>query len=267
VGNPNHLLDLRRLPCSRDIVTIGLLSLLGITACNDKQQHRPPLDTGPKPDVVPKLSIVEGRGLLFSFFDNRAEMRTVDSTKQVADTARAQVMVTIPGQQLPGDLVYIADLDKHKTWVEPRGVWLDRVMPKTSVSDKAKLLAQRARQPRKRRRPRRRRRRRRKPRAPTQAPTPQAPGAPTAGQQAAPRVILFSTAWCPSCKNARAFFQQRGIPFQELDVEKNQQAQQLYLNVAKQAGLRPGVVPVIIVGNRVFQGFSQPQIEAALRAG
>jgi glutaredoxin len=218
--------------------------------------------------VVPKLALKAGSGLLFSFFDNRAEMRTVDSMEQVVDTARAQVMVTVPGRQLPGDLVYIADLDKHKTWVEPRGIWLDRVMPKTSVSDKAKLLAQRAQsRARKRRRPRRRRRRRRRPKAIAQAPTPQATGAPTPARKAAPRVILFSTSWCPSCKTARAFFQQRGIPFQELDVEKNQQAQQLYINVAKQAGLRPGVVPVIIVGSRVFQGFSQPQIEAALRAG
>ena len=79
-------------------------------------------------------------------------------------------------------------------------------------------------------------------------------------------MILFSTAWCPSCKTARAFFQQRGIPFQELDVERNQQAQQLYLQVSRQARLRPGVVPVIIVGDRVFQGFSRPQIEAALAA-
>ena len=77
-------------------------------------------------------------------------------------------------------------------------------------------------------------------------------------------MILFSTAWCPSCKAARAFLQSRGVRFVELDVEKSQQAAQQYSAVVQRFGLKRGAVPVIVVNGKAFQGFSRPQIESAL---
>jgi glutaredoxin len=37
-------------------------------------------------------------------------------------------------------------------------------------------------------------------------------------------VILYCTPWCPSCRRARAFFNERGIPFHEYDITKDRVA-------------------------------------------
>ena len=225
----------------------------------------------PRPDVVAPLQIREGAGLFFSFYDNRAEMRTVESVAEVAETARANVMVTHPARRLPGDLIYVADLTGkggkkkpgYRVWVEPRGEWLDRVVPKVSVSE---ALARNETPPRPRRRRRRPRRRRRKRTKPSPKQTQTVASAASTATAAVPQVLLFSTNWCPSCRTARAFFEQKGVPFKELDVERDPKAQQIYHELQQRFGLRKGVIPVIVIGERVFQGFSQPQIEAALAA-
>jgi glutaredoxin len=239
---------------------------LGLAGCPDR--GRVSRDARVPADLVSPLVVREGRGLLFSFFDRRAEMRTVEGPDKVAETARSDVMVTDPTRRLAGDLVYVADLrtrlvdGSYRWWVEAKGTWLDRVMPKTSLSKR--LVARAKPAPKAKRKVRRRRPRRRPKRKP-----PDTPGAGTAAPVAGPQpqVFLFTTAWCPSCRSARQFFQQKGVPFRELDVEKDAQAQQQYLALQQQYRLRQGVVPLIIVNGRIFQGFSKPQIEAALAAG
>lgn len=250
-----------------------------MTGCADRD--RPVKPSPVKPDSIPRVSVQEGNGQFFSFFDLRAEMQTVEHVHEVTDTARTDVMVTDPGVRLPGDLVIVADLRKksasgeYRSWVEPKGMWLDRVVPKTSqltgalasaaseaptpaeVKPKAKL---------------KRRHRRRRPRKVVSAPVVSAEPAaaspaPTASASSKAQVILFTTAWCPSCKSARRFFESKRVAFKELDVERDQQAQQQYLSIQRAYKLRPGVVPLIIVNGRIFQGFSQPQVEAALAAG
>jgi glutaredoxin len=39
-------------------------------------------------------------------------------------------------------------------------------------------------------------------------------------------VILYCTPWCPSCRRARAFFNERNIPFYEYDITKDRVAAQ-----------------------------------------
>ena len=226
----------------------------------------------PRPDVVPRLRIGSGAGLVFSFFDRRAELATVDRIQDVVETARAEVLVTDPRSRLPGDLVYVADLrgkddtsGQYRVWVESRGRWYDRNMPKKSMLARAMLRPgdddeRKARKPRRRRRKRRKRRRR--PRTAVDSPS-RAAKAPGAKQ---PQVVLFTTAWCPSCKSARRYFQSKGLAFEELDVERDQRAQQAYLQLVRRYRLREGVVPLLIVNGRIFQGFSKPQVEAALAA-
>ncbi|NND04218.1 MAG: glutaredoxin [Acidimicrobiia bacterium] len=33
-------------------------------------------------------------------------------------------------------------------------------------------------------------------------------------------VTIYSTSWCPSCVNAKAFFDGKGVTYTEIDVEK-----------------------------------------------
>ena len=79
-----------------------------------------------------------------------------------------------------------------------------------------------------------------------------------------PRIIVFGTSWCPSCRTARQYFQRKGVRFADLDVERDAKAAAQYQQISRAHNLRPGVVPVIVVGERVFQGFSRLQVEAAL---
>jgi glutaredoxin 3 len=35
----------------------------------------------------------------------------------------------------------------------------------------------------------------------------------------APRVVMYSTAWCPYCARARELFGKKGVAFEEIDID------------------------------------------------
>jgi glutaredoxin len=69
-------------------------------------------------------------------------------------------------------------------------------------------------------------------------------------------VTMFSTVWCGYCKKARAYFASKGIAFAEFDVEKSDEGRRRYEE------LGGGGVPIILVGNRMLQGFSEGAFES-----
>lgn len=74
------------------------------------------------------------------------------------------------------------------------------------------------------------------------------------------QVVMYSTTWCPACKSARTFFQQRAIPYTEYDVDQDAVAKR------RKNSKSPGCgVPVIEVGNQVFCGFGADSILKALK--
>lgn len=83
-----------------------------------------------------------------------------------------------------------------------------------------------------------------------------------AGRAAATQgpVILYTTTWCGYCKRARAYFNQKGIPFVEKDVERDPVAGQEAM--VKSGG--SGGVPVIDIDGTIIQGFDVMGIERAL---
>ncbi len=48
--------------------------------------------------------------------------------------------------------------------------------------------------------------------------------APTA--RPAAKVVMYCTPWCPSCRRARAFLQEHGIEYVEIDISRDRQAAQ-----------------------------------------
>ena len=40
----------------------------------------------------------------------------------------------------------------------------------------------------------------------------------------APRVVMYSTAWCPYCARARDLFDKKGVAFEEIDIDTLPQA-------------------------------------------
>lgn len=70
-----------------------------------------------------------------------------------------------------------------------------------------------------------------------------------------PEVIMYATDWCGYCKKARKYFKKNGIAYTEFDIEKNAAAKRRY----KQMGAHG--VPVILVGDRRMNGFSEEGFE------
>jgi glutaredoxin len=241
-------------------ITWVLAVLAGMAGCSGRRSAGPPdARAQVRGDTAPALIKVRaGEALLYSFFDDRAELRTVERLEQVLARARGEVLVTDPRHALPGDAVYLADLRKpgkggdYHVWLDRRGAWLDRVMPRVSQLRRPVLAAAGA--------PKAPPKLKKKKKRPKPRPVAAAPGG---GQ---PRVLLFSTTWCPSCKSARAHLTARGVRFAELDVENDQQAGELYQKLTAAHGLKPGVVPMIVVDGKPMQGFSAPQLDAVLAA-
>lgn len=79
------------------------------------------------------------------------------------------------------------------------------------------------------------------------------PAVPAASSAARARVhvTLYTTRWCPACATARSWLQQRGIPYDERDVELDVGA------AAQHRQLNPNrTVPVIAIdGDGVMIGF------------
>ena len=65
------------------------------------------------------------------------------------------------------------------------------------------------------------------------------------------KVVMYSTPWCGVCKRAKRFFQSKGIPFRELDIEKNRMARREFDRMNAKG------VPVILVGGKRMNGFSE----------
>ena len=69
-------------------------------------------------------------------------------------------------------------------------------------------------------------------------------------------VTLYGASWCPYCRGARAYLAQHGVAFQEVDIDTPSGRYAYDI-----AGGRTGV-PLLIVGNRRVQGFSQKGYDA-----
>lgn len=73
------------------------------------------------------------------------------------------------------------------------------------------------------------------------------------------QVKIYSTSFCPFCKKAKAFFQEQGIAFTEVDVEKDETAAKEMIEKSKQFG-----VPVIEINEEIIIGFDKKALEKAL---
>lgn len=89
--------------------------------------------------------------------------------------------------------------------------------------------------------------------AATTAPRP--PAAPAAAKK---RVVIYTTAWCPYCKKARAYLQRKGVAFTEYDVETSAEGKAKYQQLGR------GGVPIIFVGERRVNGFDEGTLERLL---
>ena len=73
------------------------------------------------------------------------------------------------------------------------------------------------------------------------------------------KVLLFSTSTCSWCRRAKRYFKERGVPFKEINIERDQNAARDIVRKTGQTG-----VPVIKIGGRWIVGFDRERIEKEL---
>ena len=74
------------------------------------------------------------------------------------------------------------------------------------------------------------------------------------------KVIVYSTLTCPYCHHAKDFLKEHKIPFEDVDVSKNQERAQEMIEKSGQMG-----VPVIDVNGTIIFGFDRIAIRKALK--
>ena len=72
-------------------------------------------------------------------------------------------------------------------------------------------------------------------------------------------VVVYSTPTCPHCRAAKDFLAAAGIAFDEINVMEDIEGREDLIERTGQL-----VVPVIVVGETVVQGFDRPRLEALL---
>lgn len=75
-------------------------------------------------------------------------------------------------------------------------------------------------------------------------------------------ITIYSTNWCPDCRRAKSFLQQRGVAFQEINIEDHPEAEEVVLRANH--GRRK--VPTVKIGDRFFacSPFSAHQLATEL---
>ena len=72
-------------------------------------------------------------------------------------------------------------------------------------------------------------------------------------------VLLFSTSTCSWCRRAKRYFKDRGVPFKEINIERDPEAARDIVRKTGQTG-----VPVIKIGSKWIVGFDRERIEKEL---
>lgn len=74
-------------------------------------------------------------------------------------------------------------------------------------------------------------------------------------------VEIYTTPTCTYCRQAKAYFSQRGVPFVEKDVSVDRVAAVEMMRRSGQQG-----VPVIVIGDETIVGFDRRRIDQALQS-
>ena len=167
------------------------------------------------------------RNLMLVYFDDEGA-HTAASLDEIPNERRDKVRVdslSLPPDQREPNTVYIADLR------QPRedGSYAVRRMDRSAFDELVDATS--------------------------------APPEPIVAATADADVVLYGAAWCGACRQAKAHFTRRGIPFTEKDIERDSGARSEMQRKAQQAGLRPSGIPVIDFRGTILTGFDPGTID------
>jgi glutaredoxin len=211
-----------------------VLALAG--ACRSK-----PNDAAPRadalataPEVTPPFAVRAGApDLLLAWYDAKGDAHTATSIDEIPAAERARVRVdslaVAPEQRLDPDHVYVADLRSAR----PDGSFPVREVERAAYEASA-------------------------------LPAAPEPAAAVAEVATAKDIVLYGASWCGACKQARRYFQQKGLSFVDHDIEREPEARKEMLAKARAQGVSTSGIPVIDVRGRLMGGFDPSAIESAL---
>jgi glutaredoxin-like YruB-family protein len=75
------------------------------------------------------------------------------------------------------------------------------------------------------------------------------------------KVKIYTTPFCPYCQMAKEFLKQRGVEFEEVNVQEDRAAALEMIQKTSQNG-----VPVIEIDDKIIIGFNQEKIIEALES-
>jgi len=73
------------------------------------------------------------------------------------------------------------------------------------------------------------------------------------------KIIIYTTPTCPYCQQAKAFFKEKGLNYEEKNVAADQIAAQEMIEKSGQMG-----VPVIEIDGKIIVGFDRAELEKAI---
>lgn len=73
------------------------------------------------------------------------------------------------------------------------------------------------------------------------------------------KVVIYTTPTCGYCKQAKAYFEEKGIEYDEIDVSQDQEKAKEMVEKTGQMG-----VPVIEIGEKMLVGFDPAAIDEAI---
>jgi glutaredoxin len=74
-------------------------------------------------------------------------------------------------------------------------------------------------------------------------------------------VVVYSTSWCPACKQARSWMNESGIPYSERDVDTDRSAHDRLKKISGGTS-----IPTFDIEGQVHVGLSPPWIQSAMRS-
>lgn len=74
-------------------------------------------------------------------------------------------------------------------------------------------------------------------------------------------VTVYSTTWCGFCKQAKKYFDNINVKYNDVNVEQDQAAAEQMVKESGQMG-----VPVIKIGDDIVIGFDKPKIDLLLKS-
>lgn len=222
----------------------AVLSILLLLVSSCRQETPPAGEPAPGQDG--------GRATVYSYVDDRGRIRMAEKIEDIPEDFRGQVALTDTGrprsERLSPGRVLVVDLRQ-----EGHGGPLNYTVVDLESLGRAEPLQARPKDPGELGR-------QAVLRAADRTRRLLGLGAP----RPAAAVILYSAPWCGFCEKAARHLRERGVAFEQRDVDADRSAAVELSRKLRQAGLSGGGVPVLDIAGAIVVGFKKEEIDRLL---